>query len=150
MKTRYKILIAVICISSVSVFLFEILDNFFSSMIHDMNKDNAIKNYQTLETICNDVNEKPDGKCFSDAFDKCEFATIKYMGSTVEGDPIFYYATLVPEDSCQIHLEIDISHDKWKGIATKGITQRICTDIHLEEHKMQFQCYDEEYTVYLR
>jgi hypothetical protein len=150
MKTRYKILIAVICIFSTSVVLFEILDNFFRSMIHDINKDNAIKNYQTLETTCNDVNEKPNGKCFSDAFDECKFATIKHMGSTFEGDPVFYYATIVPGDSCQIHLKKDISHDKWKGITTNGIMQRTCTGIHLEEHKMQFQCYDEEFTIYLR
>lgn len=150
MKTRYKILIVIISVLSIGVLIFEILDNFSSSLIYDMKKDDAIKNYQMLDSTCNDDNGKPDGKCFSDAFNECKSATIKHMGSTFEGDPIFYYATIVPEDSCQIHLEVDISHDKWKGITTKGIMQRTCTDMQLEEYNIQFQCYDEEYTIYLR
>lgn len=150
MKTRYKILIAIVSISSIGILLFEISDNFFNGLIHDMKKDDAIKKYQMLDTTCNDINGVPDGVCFINAFDECKSATIKHMSSTFEGDPIFYYATIIPDDSCQIHLEMDISQDKWKGIATKGLIQKNCTDIQLEEHKIQFQCNDEEYVFYLR
>ncbi len=150
MKSRYKILIAIISVSSIGILLFEISDNFSNDLIRDMIKDDAIKNYQMLDTTCNDANGKPDAECFINAFDECKSATIKHMGSTFEGDPIFYYVAIMPEDSCQIHLEIDISQDKWKGIATKGIIQRTCTDIQLEEYKIQFQCGDDEYAFYLR
>lgn len=150
MKTKYKILFVIISVLSLGVLLFEILDNFTSDLIHDMKKNDAIKNYQMLDTTCNDANGKPDGECFTNAFDECNSATIKYMASTVEGDPIFYYAEIVPEDLCQIHFERDVSQDKWKGVATKGLIENTCTDILLEEYKMEFQCYDEKYTIYLR
>lgn len=150
MKTRYKILITIIVILSVGVLLLEIFDNFFNDLIHEMKKDNAVENYYLIETTCNDSTGKPDAECFTNAFDECKLATIKHMGSTVEGDPIFYYATIIPDDLCQIKLEKDISQDKWKGIATKGLIQKTCTDVLLEESRMKFQCHDGNHIIYLR
>ena len=103
-----------------------------------------------MKASCNNSTGQPDGECFVNAFENCESARIKQMGSTVEGDPIFYYATIMPEDSCKIHLEIDISLDKWKGIATEGIIQRTCTDVKLSEYHLDFQCGDESQRIQLR
>lgn len=149
MKTRFIIIIAITAILSVCILLLEILDNYFYDLIHDMRKDNAIKNYQRIETTCND-DGKPDGECFTNAFDECKSATIKHMGSTFEGDPIFYYATILPDDSCQIQFKKDISQDRWKGVATKGLIQKTCTNVLLEKNKIQFQCHGEDNAIYLR
>ena len=150
MKVTFIIIIAITAILSVCVLLLEILDSFFYDLIHNMRKDNAIKNYQMVETTCNMDNGKPDGECFVNAFDECKYATIKHMDSTFDGDPVFYYAAVLPDDSCQIQFEKDISQDRWKGVATKGLIQKTCTDVLLEKNKIQFQCYDEDHTIYLR
>ena len=91
MKTRSKIII-IIAVSFIGIFLLEISDSHVNRIIHDIDKSNSIKNYELLETTCNSDNGEPDGECFINAFDECKSAKIKQMGSTFEGDPIFYYA----------------------------------------------------------
>ena len=110
----------------------------------------AIKQYSTMETSCNNSTSYPDGGCFVDSFEKCESASIKQMGYTIEGDPIFSYATVMPEDSCTIHFKMDVSLDKWKGVANPGIIEDICTDVQLSEHKINFQCKNDQHIIQLR
>jgi len=101
-----------------------------------------IRDYTMMKASCNNSTGHPDGECFMKSFEKCESARIKQMSATIEGDPIFYYATIVPEDSCSIHFEKDTSLDKWGG-ASKGITKRVCVDVQLYGHYLEFQCGDD-------
>ena len=109
-----------------------------------------IRHYTMVKASCNNSEGKPDGQCFVNAFENCESAKIKQMSFSFEGDPIFYYATIVPEDSCRIHFEMDISLDKWKGVATPGIIQDTCTYVQFSEPRLDFQCGDEQYVIQLR
>ena len=139
MRTRSKIII-IVAVSFIGMFLLEVSD-IFSSLIHDIDKSNSIKNYELLETTCNGDNGEPDGECFIDAFDECKPARIKQMGSTFEGDPIFYYAHIKLSEPCTIHLAIDTSQDAWGG-ATKGLHQKTCTDATLNYYSMTLLCND--------
>ena len=141
MRTRSKIII-IVAVSFIGIFLLEILDSFSSSLIHDINKSNSIRNYEALETTCNGTDGEPDGVCFINAFDECESARIKQMGSTFEGDPIFYYAHVILSEPCTIHFVMDTSQDAWGG-TTKGLHQKTCTDATLNNHSITLLCNDD-------
>jgi|GEM_PF-5694639 len=115
MKTISKIIIIII-VSFIGVLLLGISESFSNRLIQDMNKSNSIKNYEMLETTCNGTNGEPNGECFINAFNECKSAGIKQIGSTVEGDPIFYYANVVLSEPCTIHFAIDTSLDTWGGM----------------------------------
>ena len=142
MKTKYKIVI-IIAISFSGIFLLGTSDSHFNRLIHDMDKSNSIKNYEMLETTCNGTNGEPDGECFINAFNECKSAKIKQMGSTFEGDPIFYYAHVILSEPCTIHFAIDNSQDAWGGI-TKGLHQKTCTDATFNDYSITLLCDDDE------
>lgn len=180
MKTQYKILIASIPIISIFLFLQapliigqpecndEILDidydcdlwnnwdwvyyNLFENykVFTDLDHAKAIKEYSMIETSCNNSTGHLDSKCFVNSFEKCESASIKQMGYTFEGDPIFSYATIIPKQSCTIHFKMDVSLDKWKGIANPDIIEDTCTNIQLSEHKINLQCENAQRIIQLR
>ncbi|MDH3203668.1 MAG: DUF4362 domain-containing protein [Nitrosopumilus sp.] len=101
------------------------------------------KEYEKTETTCNDSLGNPDGDCFVNAFEKCESASIKQSSSTVEGDPVYHYATIIPDDSCNIHYKLDISRDGVKGVFVGNI-ETTCTDVQIIGTQMSLQCKDEE------
>ena len=141
-KSRIKIITIIVAFSFIVIFLLGVSNSFPNNLIHDINKSNSIRNYETLETTCNDANGEPNGECFIDAFDECKSARIKQMGSTFEGDPIFYYAHVILSEPCTVHFAIDTSHDTW-GRATKGLHQKICTDVTLNNHSITLLCNDD-------
>ena len=148
MKTRHKI-IMIIAISFVGIFLLATSDSHFNRIIHDMYKSNSIKNYEMMETTCNRDNGELDGECFINAFDECKSARINQMGSTFDGDPIFYYAHVILSDPCTIHFAIDNSQDAWGGMA-KGLHQKTCIDAQFDKHAINFQCDNEHRMIPLR
>ena len=148
MKTDSKIIIIII-VSFIGVLLLGISESFSNRLIQDMNKSNSIKNYEMLETTCNGTNGEPNGECFINAFNECKSAGIKQIGSTVEGDPIFYYANVVLSEPCTIHFAIDTSLDTWGGM-TKGLHQKTCTDAQLDKYAINLQCGDEQQMIPLR
>ncbi len=115
-----------------------------------VNNSDAIKHYANTTASCNNSAGQPDGECFLNAFKKCESARIKQMIITTEGDPIFSYATIMSENPCSIHFEVDTSQDKYRGIDAKGIMYITCTDMYLEKHAITFQCNDEQYNIRLK
>jgi len=151
MKTRLLIIIGIIIAVGVGTLLLitpinigPICDDAGGLCISD-----GARRYAMMKATCNDSTGKPDGECFVNAFEKCESARIKQMSPTFEGDPIFFYATIVPADSCSIHFEIDTSLDKWGGV-TKGISETTCTDVQLSKHHLDFQCGDEQHRIQLQ
>jgi len=101
------------------------------------------KEYDNLETTCNDSLGKPDGDCFVNAFEKCESASIKQSSGTVEGDPVYHYATIIPDNSCSIHYKLDISRDRFKGVFVGNI-ETTCTNVQIINTQMFLQCEDGE------
>jgi hypothetical protein len=97
----------------------------------------GIRHYSMMKASCNNSTGHPDGECFMKFFEKCESARIKQMVSTIEGDPIFFYATIIPEDSCSIQFVVDDREDKF---GSQTITERTCQDAKLLENDISFQC----------
>lgn len=87
--------------------------------------------------ICNDFLGKPNGECFVKSYDDCEPAIIKQSLHSMEGDPIFFYAQILP-DSCMISFVLDDRYDKHGS--NKAITERICRDAQLLDGNLIFQC----------
>lgn len=107
------------------------------------------KEYENTETTCNDSLGKPDGECFVNAFKKCESASIKQRSGTLEGDLIYQYATIIPDDSCSIHYKLDVSRDRFKGVFVGNI-ETTCTDVQIIDTQMFLQCIDKEQMIPLR
>lgn len=90
---------------------------------------------------CRDFLGKPDGECFVKSYDNCESAIIQHSHHSVEGDPIFFYAQILP-DSCMVLFVIDDRYDKHGS--NKAITERMCRDAQLLDNNLNFQCGDDE------
>ena len=100
----------------------------------------GFRHYSMMKASCNNSTGHPDGECFMKFFEKCESARIKQIVSTIEGDPIFFYATIVPENSCSIQFVVDNREDKF---GSQTITERTCQDAELLENEISFQCGDD-------
>jgi len=105
--------------------------------------------FDKTETTCNDSLGNPDGECFVNAFEKCESASIKQSSSTMEGDPLYHYATIIPGDSCSISYKFDISRDRFKGVFVGNI-ETTCTGIEIISTQMFLQCEDGKQMIPLR
>lgn len=105
--------------------------------------------YSMKNASCNNSQNYPDVECFIKSFEKCESASIKQLSYTIEGDPIFSYATVVPEDSCNILFESDNSQDTW-GAPDKGLRKIMCTDVYLSDYNLIFQCEDIQHGIRLQ
>jgi len=152
MKTRYKIiLIGVILISifvvipSVitlisssycqSIFPVEcmsysisLIPNFgfvFSDVLWWMT--DADKTYNAIPTTCNNILGKPDGECFVNAFENCEYASIKNMHSTVEGDQVYSEAHIETDGICSITYAVFDRNSKWRDTYTSPVSVKACT-----------------------
>jgi len=146
MKTKLIVIISIII--GISIFFSAIY--FLNTVTEVYSVDQATRHYVMINASCNNIEGKPDGQCFVNAFENCESATVKQMSHSVEGDPIFHYVRIMPEDSCNIHFKMDVSLDKWKGIASPDIIEEICTDVTLDENNLHFVCGDGERRISLR
>lgn len=107
-------------------------------------EDIKIRNYNSFDATCK-IDGKPDGQCFIDAFENCEYATIKNDHPTIEGDPIFTFMTIKPEPQCLILYEHDNSLDKFAG-NDKGYHQFKCYDVKFDPSgkRLLLSCLDED------
>jgi len=123
---------SILIISSLTITLF-LLFIFFTNSPHlyiDVLDTASFKEYMEYQATCNDIQGKPDAQCFIESFEKCEYATMKNMVYSVEGDPVFSYAEII-EDGCQLVLTIDDRLDKHgHNSLLDGI---VCTDVRLSE-----------------
>jgi len=89
---------------------------------------------------CNDFLGRPDGECFVKSYNNCEPAIIKQSLHSIEGDPIFFYAQVLP-DSCTISFAIDDRYDKHGS--SKSITEQVlCQDAKILDNNLTFLCDD--------
>lgn len=151
MMTRTQIIIGLILILVISTILFSFAYNqeikiFLGMMERETMTTNdsatpaGIRNYAMMKASCNNNTGHPDGDCFMKSFEKCESARIKQSLTTIEGDPIFFYATIVPENSCTIQFVVDSREDKYSD---QTITERTCQDAQLLENSISFRCGDD-------
>ena len=99
--------------------------------------------YTNYQSTCNDVIGQPNAECFVKSFENCNSATIKHRVNTVEGDPVFFYAAVIPNDPCEIHFEIDDRLDKFGGGNFGKI--KSCSDVKLTQNHLDFYCHDDWY-----
>ena len=145
MKSRIFVVIGIMVTLIISIFLVYNQDIRMALGLIDSDQipsdgfgiSGGIRHYTMMKTDCNDILGNPDGNCFMESFEKCEPARIKQMLSTIEGDPIFYYATIIPENSCSIQFVVDNREDRF---SSKTITERTCQDAQLLENHITFHC----------
>ena len=122
-----------------------LIPNFYFTFYDLPGISNAAKSFATIPTTCNDFMGKPDGKCFVKAFENCEYASIKNIHSTIEGDPIFSEAHIEIDGTCSITYSVDSRDDKWRDQNIDPISVKTCTGAQFSNDQIILECDGEQY-----
>lgn len=110
----------------------------------------ADKNYNAIHATCNDLLGKPDGKCFVNAFENCEYASIKNMHSTVEGNQVYSEAHIEIDGTCSITYAVFDRDSKWRDVYVSPVTVKTCTNAQLNHDQIILQCDDTQHVFPLK
>ncbi|MCV0367579.1 MAG: hypothetical protein K5798_10015 [Nitrosopumilus sp.] len=105
----------------------------------------ADKTYNAMHATCNDILGKPDGECFVNAFENCEYASIKNMHSTVEGNLVYSEAHIEIDGTCSITYAVFDQDSKWRDTTVSPVSVRMCTNVQLNNEQIFLQCDGEPY-----
>jgi len=130
-------------------FSISLIPNFRPFVDTVLDKEEGQRQYDTTPATCNDIFGKPDGECFVKAFEKCEHASIKNIVHTIEGDPVFLYAS-IDVDDCQLGFHTDQRLDRFSSQVDQTFHSEICTKVELDEYKLTFLCNNEQRFLSLR
>jgi hypothetical protein len=108
-----------------------------------LDKDEGQRQYDATPATCNDITGKPDGQCFVKSFENCEHASIKNTVHTMEGDPVFLYAS-IDVDDCQLSYHTDLRLDRFSSQIDQTFHSEICMKVELDDDELIFQCGDEQ------
>ena len=135
MKIKSKFSVFVI---SITIFVIIVIG------ISTQQDSDSFSRYDSFPSTCDSLLGNPDADCFVKAFEECETATIKNMSTTVEGDPIFFYAQIILTGDCKIFFEVDDSLDYYgHNSLLNGI---MCFDVRVSDNKqyLEFLCGDND------
>ena len=105
----------------------------------------ADKTYNAIHATCNDILGKPNGKCFVNAFENCEYASIKNMYSTVEGNQVYSEAHIEIDGTCSITYAVFDRDSKWRDATVSPVSVKTCTNAQLNHDQIILQCGDEQH-----